>query len=170
MANPNLLKEDWLELSKKLWKDMYALAEIDMPRWMVDIEYPESVEESFEDEKEHYVSNIKALIIRNENVNEYDSERQSKHHITAREKAEDVVLNSREPWIYYHNPSVGPDARKEFVWIEKSIETDLRKDKQINIQLDRIAELLGGKVLRKNTRSGRRSVAVFEYEEFLDLF
>lgn len=171
IADPNLLNENWLDLSKKLWKDMYELAEIEMPEWMVNIESPESVEESFEDEKEHYISNIKALIIRNENVDDYDSEEERyKHHITSREKAQDVVLNSSEPWIQYHNPSSGRDAGKEFVWIEKSIETDLRKDKQINIQLDRIAELLGGKVQRKDTKSGRRSVAVFDYEEFLDLF
>ena len=30
-ADPNLLEEDWLELSKKLWKEMYALAGIEMP-------------------------------------------------------------------------------------------------------------------------------------------
>ena len=117
-----------------------------MPRWMIDIDAPESVEESFEDENEHYVSNIKSLIIRNQKVSEYDiEERMHKHHITTKEKAKDVVLNSREPWINYHKPPVGPDAGKEFVWIEKSIETDLKKDKQINIQLDIIAELLGGK-------------------------
>lgn len=170
-SNPKLLEKNWLELSKTLWNEMYELAEIEMPQWMKNISAPEGVEEAYEDENDHYISNIKALIIRNAKVHEYCKETETyKSHITAREKAQDVVLASREPWIYYHSPSRGPDAGKEFVCIEKSIETDLRKDKNITIQLDRIAELLDGKVQRKTINDKKRTVAVFNYDEFLDLF
>ena len=64
-TDPTLLEEDWLDLSKKLWKEIYAHAGIEMPEWMVNIGSPESVEEGFEDEKAFYESNIKALILRN---------------------------------------------------------------------------------------------------------
>lgn len=170
-SNPKLLEKDWLTLSKILWINMYKLAEIDMPDWMRNFSSPEGVEEAFKDENDHYVSNIKSLIIRNAKVDEYDVEtRDTIHHITPRDKAQDVVLRAREPWINYHRPTRGPDANKEFVFIEKSIETDLRQYKKIYIQLDRIAELLGGKVQRKTVNGQKRTVAVFDYEEFLNLF
>lgn len=170
-TDPSLLEEDWLKVSKTMWKEMYAHAGIEMPDWMINISTPESVEEGFEDEKAYYESNIKALILRNSKASEYDSKKEVyKHHITSKEKAEDVILMSREPWIHYHKPVTGPDAGKEFVWIEKAIETDLKREKSINIQLDRIAELLGGKVLRKTVNGKKRYVAVFDYGEFLDLF
>lgn len=171
ITDPSLLEEDWLKLSKKLWKEMYVHAGIVMPDWMSEIGFPESVEEGFEDEKAYLESNIKALILRNANASEYDKEKKmDKHHITSRDKAKDVVLMAREPWIHYHNPKTGPDAHTKSVWIEKSIETDLKKDKQINLQLDRIAELLGGKIQRKTVKGRKRFVAVFDYEEFLNLF
>jgi len=173
-TDPNFLKEDWLELSKKLWKEIYVHAGIDMPEWMVNIGSPESVEEGFENEKSHYEANIKAFILRNAepHIPIIDSSLPvtGKDYISPRNKAEDVVLNSREPWIYYHNPHSGPDAGKEYVFLEKSIETDLKKEKHIDIRLERIAELLGGKVQRKTVKGKKKHVAVFEYREFLDLF
>jgi hypothetical protein len=141
---------------------------------MIKIGSPESVEEGFEDEKAHYESNIKALILRNAapHVPIKDSSLPivGKDYISPRDKAEDVVLNSREPWIYYHKPKTGKYAGKEFVLIDKAIETDLKKEKHINIQLERVAELLDGEVQRKTIKGKKKYVAVFEYEEFLDQF
>lgn len=171
--DPGLLDVDWKETSQQLWRDMYELADIEMPEWMENISTPEGVEESVIDETEYYISNIKALILRK--ADPYLSKTNIygeviEEHIYPRDKAEDVVKVSREPWIHYHKPKAGPDAGKEFVWIEKSIETDLKRDKGIDIKLDRIAELLGGRYVRKNTPSGKRYVAVFEYSKFLDLY
>ena len=169
-ADSTLLAKDWLEVSKLLWKDMYELAGIEMPEWMRNIGAPETVEEAFVDEKDYYESNIKSLIIRKAEPQTHMKGIREKRYITPRDKAEDVVLNSREPWIQYYQPNTGSDAHKEFVLIEKSIETDLRKEKQINIQLDRIAELLGGTIKRKTIEKRKITVAVFDYNEFLDLF
>lgn len=173
-TDPSLLDEDWLTLSKRMWKEMYAHADISMPEWMVKIGSPESVEEGFEEEKAHYESNIKALILRNAepHIPRSDSSLHSteKQYISPRDKAKDVILNSREPWIYYHNPKSGTDAGKEFVLLEKSIETDLKRDKNIEIRLDRIAELLGGTMQRKIVNGRKKQVAVFKYKDFLDLF
>ena len=166
--NPELLNEDWLELSKKLWQEMYRFADIEMPTWMTNFEYPESVEESIEDEINYYESNIKALILRNAKVNEYDGGKV--YHISNNDKIIDVVRMAREPWIYHHNPSTGSDAGKEFVFIDKAIETDLKKEKGIDIRLDRIAELLGGKIQRKNMNNRKINVAVFDYTKFIELF
>lgn len=168
--NPSLLEDDWLDVSKLLWKEMYELGGIEMPEWMRNIGAPETVEEAFVDEKDYYESNIKSLIIRKAEPQTHMKGVREKRYITPRDKAEDVVLNSREPWIQYYQPTTGSDARKEFVLIEKSIETDLRKEKQINIQLDRIAELLGGTIKRKTIEKRKITVAVFDYNEFLDLF
>ena len=77
---------------------------------------------------------------------------------------------SREPWIHYHNPKTGKDAGKEFVWIDKAIETDLRKEKHINIQLDRIAELLDGKVQRKTIKGRKNMLQSLNTKSFLTCF
>jgi hypothetical protein len=167
--NPELLNEDWLEFSKTLWQEMYKFADIEMPLWMTNFALPESVEESIEDEVNYYESNIKALILRNAKVQEYD-DRTRIHHISNNDKIIDVVKMSREPWIYYHNPFTGPDANKYFVFIDKAIETDLKKEKGIDIRLDRIAELLGGKIQRKTLNNRKIKVAVFDYTKFIDLF
>ena len=138
-----------------------------MPDWMRNFSSPEGVKKHLKMKMtiQHQISS------RNAKVDEYDVEtRDTIHHITPRDKAQDVVLRAREPWINLHMPTRGPDANKEFVFIEKSIETDLRQYKNIYIQLDRIAELLGGKVQRKTVNGQKRTVAVFDYEEFLNLF
>lgn len=166
----DLLDEDWLKLSQRLWQEMYELAGIQMPEWMSNIAFPDSVEESFEDEISHYESNIKALILRNASPHLYEKKGEPKEYITPRDKAENVVLNAREPWIRCHNPSTGKDAGNKFVLIEKSIETDLKKDKNIDIQLDRIAEILNGEIARKTINGHKRNYAVFNYDKFLDMF
>lgn len=168
--DPDLLNEDWLKLSKQLWTEMYQLAGMQIPEWMSKIALPDSVEESFEDEISFYESNIKALILRNASPNIYEKDKGPKEWITPKDKAIDVVYKSREPWIHLHDPSTGKHAGKKFVLIEKSIETDLKKDKGIDIQLDRIAEILNGKITRKTINKRKIKVAVFGYGEFLDMF
>jgi hypothetical protein len=170
--DPDLLNDDWLKLSKRLWKEIYQLARMPMPEWMSDIALPDSVEESFEDEISYYESNIKALILRNAAPNIYENGKESKfkEYITPIDKAMDVVKNAREPWIHLHQPQTGKDAGKRFVLIEKSIETDLKKDRNIDIQLDRIAEILNGEIARKTFKNKKRKYAVFDYDEFLDMF
>ncbi|MFA0834562.1 MAG: hypothetical protein ACC609_11210 [Methanobacterium formicicum] len=170
IEDPGLLDGNWIETAKFLWQEMYELADLEMPDWMKKIALPERVEESFEDEKEFYISNIKSLILRKAEPTRIPLSEYVDKPVTQRDKAKDVVYNSREPWIYYHKPSTGTDARKEFVWIEKSIESDLQKEKHIQLSLDRIAELLGGKYVRKTSEGRKKFVAVFEYEAFLKLF
>lgn len=170
IEDPGLLDENWIETSKLLWLEMYELAGLELPDWMKKIALPERVEESFEDEKEFYISNIKSLILRKAEPCRIPICDHMEKHITQRDKAEDVVYNSREPWIYYHKPRTGKHAKEEFVWIEKSIESDLQKEKHIQLSLDRIAELLGGKYVRKTSEGRKKFVAVFEYDKFLELF
>ncbi len=126
--NPELLYEDWLKLSKKLWQEMYRFADLEMPTWMTNFAYPESVEESIEDEINYYESNIKASDTQKRKSTEYDGGTNIQY-ISNNDKIIDVVRMAREPWIYHHNPSTGPDASKQFVFIDKAIETDLKKEK-----------------------------------------
>ena len=150
---------------------MYEYAEVQMPEWMINIATPEGVEESFRDEQDHYISNIKSLILSKAQVNDYDKENnEDKKFVTPKEKAEDVVKMSRWPWIHYHAPRTGINSKEEFVWIEKAIETDLKKEKNIILQLDRVAELLGGEMQRKTIKKRKPYMAVFNYEDFIDLF
>lgn len=171
IEDPGILDENWLKVAQKLFEEMYAYADVRMPKWLKEHAHPDGVEKSFEDEQNYIISNIKALILRNAKTTNFDKETREQKPVTVRMKAEIVVRDSLEPWIYCHEPERGSDAGKIFVWIEKGIENDLRKEKDLNITLDRIAELLGGKVMRKNKPGGSKiNVAVFEYDKFLDQF
>lgn len=172
IETPGILDENWLDASHKLMKEMYEYADVEMPVWMKEHASPEGVESSFEDEQNYILSNIKALILRNAQPVRYDTEIEAEIvPITNKMKVIDVVNQSREPWIYLFEPSRGTHHGRKFVYIEKGIETDLMKDKGLNVDLDRIAEILCGEVQRKNTPSGRRiKVAVFDYNEFIDQF
>lgn len=170
IEDPGILDEDWVKAAHKLFEEMYTYAGVEMPEWLKEHAYPDGVEKSFEDEQSYIISNIKGLILRRAEPTRHKDEEPVKT-ITNKMKANDVVNQSREPWIYCHNPRSGTDAGKKFVWIEKGIETDLKKEKGLNITLDRIAELLGGKVMRKTTRGRSKiNVAVFDYDKFLDQF
>jgi len=173
IEDPTLLDGDWLELSKNLWKEMYEYADMNMPYWMINIAHPESVEESFEDEQNHYETNIKALILTKADINNIvpnNDGSTENEFITPKDKVKDVVLNSRWSWIHCYTPSTGVNAGEKFVRITKAIETDLRKERQINIQLNRIAELLGGKIARKSHNGHKINLAEFEYDKFIDSF
>ncbi len=171
IEDPSLLDYDWLELSKNLWKEMYEYADMKMPYWMINIAHPESVEESFEDEQSYYETNIKALILSKADINNIVyNESTENDFISPKDKVKDVVLNSRWSWIYYYAPTTGVNAGEKFVRITKAIETDLRKDKQINVQLNRIAELLGGKMARKLHNGRKINLAEFEYNKFINSF
>ena len=138
---------------------------------MINIAHPESVEESFEDEQNYYETNIKALILSKADINNIVyNESTENDFISPKDKVKDVVSNSRWSWIYYYAPTTGVNAGEKFVRITKAIETDLRKEKQINIQLNRIAELLGGKMARKPHNGRKINLAEFEYNKFINSF
>ncbi len=173
IEDPTLLDDDWLKLSKSLWREMYEYANMKMPSWMINIAHPESVEESFEDEQNYYETNIKALILSKADINNIisnDFGQTENDFITPKDKVKDVISNSRWSWIHCYTPTTGINAGEKFVRITKAIETDLRKEKHFNIQLNRIAELLGGKITRKTHDGHKINLAEFEYSKFIDSF
>jgi hypothetical protein len=189
LNNPQRLDGEWFLVADDILKDIYKYAGRKMPGWLKDPEMPQGIEEADEREREFYISNILGYIIKNsrieqkreplkdENGNPVEDEEgniqytEDKVPVTPRKKAEDVILNAREPWIHYREIKGGKKQnRGKFVFISKDIEKDLDKNLDIPVNLEIIADLLGGVYERRNETFGHRFYAIFDYKHFLNLY
>lgn len=185
MNDPRRIKEAWFDTSVKLLHEMYEYTSRPMPEWLKKPKQPQRLEEGFEREDENYVENILSYIIRdvriepkkekiedeNGNLVEY-----REHPVTRRDKAEYVVQRNFYPWIFRRQiENKNSEYTGDFVYLSKSIETDLHRDLGFNIGLEKIADLLNGEYKRKliknpNGKESKKYYAIFEYEDFMKMY
>lgn len=168
IENPSIIVGRWEEVAREIWQEMYSVAGLEMPDWMVNYNQPAGLQEAMESEQDQLFTFFRQLVMRNAQTGPvYDSDAEEFNPRTAKDKIRDVTLGSVESWIELYTPR---GSNEEFVVIDAGICEVIKKEYGVSYDLKRIAEDLNGNYTTRRKASRSVRVAKWKYSDFEDMF